>query len=162
VRRSLPLPDELFDRWTRAENHGLGEGTASHPRSHVYGDVKLGADAWIGPKALLDGSGGLTIGSWCAISAGVHTHNTVDRAVTGGMAEYRRAGLYRRPKPSAPLLSVVATGLSVGSRSVVGAQTYVNRDVADESIVVGAQGRVVGRVELSDHDGLRYVYEERT
>ena len=53
----------------------------------VLGDVIVGRNTWIGPGCILDGSGGgLEIGDWCSISAGVqiYTHNTVNRSISLG------------------------------------------------------------------------------
>ena len=91
--RDLPFQELLSDRWKRAEKLGFGEGASIYETSFVYGDVKVGRNTWIGPYTLLDGSGGLTIGDFCSISAGVqiYTHDTVKWAVTGGKAAYERA-----------------------------------------------------------------------
>jgi hypothetical protein len=61
--RDLPLEELLFDRWERAERLGFGKGTSIYHNSYVYGDVKVGRNTWIGPFTVLDGSGGLKIGS---------------------------------------------------------------------------------------------------
>src|SRR4051794_1142773 len=68
--RDLPLEEMLFDRWERAKSLGFGEKTSIYHNSYVYGDVSVGANTWIGPFTLLDGSGGLKIGSFCSISSG--------------------------------------------------------------------------------------------
>ena len=159
--RSLPLADELFDRWERARRLGFGEGASIYHQAYVYGDVRVGEHTWIGPMTLLDGSGGLAIGAWCSISAGVHlySHSTVEWAVSGGAAPHRRGGTSIGDRTFVGPLAVVAMGVSVGSRCVIGAHTYVNRDVPDGSIVVGAPGRVVGRVEVDASDEVRLVYD---
>src|SRR3982750_1585315 len=91
--RSLPLGDLVADRWARARALGFGEGTSVYDSALVLGDVRVGERTWIGPQTVLDGSGGLTIGSTCSISAGVHiyTHDTVRWALSGGVAPYERA-----------------------------------------------------------------------
>jgi acetyltransferase-like isoleucine patch superfamily enzyme len=51
-------------------------------------DVTVGKNCWIGPNVILDGSGGgLFIGDYVDISAGVHiyTHDTVKRAISGAL-----------------------------------------------------------------------------
>src|SRR5437667_11348420 len=71
-QRDLPFEELLFDRWERAKSLGFGEGTSIYHNSYVYGNVKVGTHTWIGPYTLLEGSGGLQIGDYCSISAGVH------------------------------------------------------------------------------------------
>ena len=68
--RSVSFQDELFDRWERADFMGFGKGTSVYQDSLIIGDVSVGAATWIGPFTVLDGSGGLTIGDNCSISAG--------------------------------------------------------------------------------------------
>src|SRR5438132_9780956 len=91
--RDLPIEELLYDRWERARALGFGEGSSIYHNSYVYGRVSVGANTWIGPMTLLDGSGGLSIGDYCSISAGVqiYTHDTVKWALSGGTAEYERA-----------------------------------------------------------------------
>src|SRR5689334_8815815 len=81
--RDLPYEELLFDRWERARHLGFGEGTSIYHLSYVYGQVSVGRNTWIGPFTVLDGSGGLTIGDWCSISAGVqiYSHDSVTRAL---------------------------------------------------------------------------------
>ena len=83
-RRSLPWGDLLGDRWERARRLGFGEGVSIYDTSYVFGDVKVGHHTWIGPFTMLDGSGGLMIGSYCSISTGVqiYTHETLEWALS--------------------------------------------------------------------------------
>src|SRR5918995_4809474 len=82
--RDLPLQDLLGDRWERARQLGFGEGSSIYASAYVYGDVRVGSGTWIGPNVILDGSGGLRIGSGCDVSAGVqiYSHDTVERVLT--------------------------------------------------------------------------------
>ena len=91
--RTLPLGDYVVDRWEKARALGFGEGASIYDSALVIGEVSVGEQSWIGPQVVLDGSGGLTIGSHCSISAGVqiYSHDTVQWAVSGGKAAYERA-----------------------------------------------------------------------
>ena len=88
-KRDLPLQDLLTDRWERAAQLGFGEGSSIYQSAYVYGDVTVGAGTWVGPMVLLDGTGGLRIGSGCDISAGVqiYTHDTIARVLSEQRAE---------------------------------------------------------------------------
>lgn len=157
-QRDLPLDELLFDRWERARELGFGEGTSIYHSSYVYGDVRVGRRTWIGPFTILDGSGGLTIGDTCSISSGVHiySHDTVAWAVTGGAAAYEHAPVRVEDCCYIGPHAVVAKGVVIGKHSVIGAGSFVNRDVAPFSIAVGAPCRVIGSVRI---DGSEAMFE---
>jgi len=147
--RSLPFADSLFDRWGRAQELGFGGGSSIYDSACVYGDVSVGADTWIGPFVILDGSGGeLKIGAFCDVSAGVHiyTHDTALRCVSMGEVLAREGpvsigdGSYIGPQ------SVVVAGVHIGSRCIVGANSFVDSDVPDGSVVAGSPALNLGQV----------------
>ncbi len=160
--RDLPLYELLFDRWERARENGFGEGASIYHSSYVYGDVEVGANTWIGPHTLLDGSGGLRIGSNCSISTGVqiYTHDTVKWAVSGGTAEYEYAPVTIGDSCYVGPQTVVAKGVTLGDQSVVGACSFVNRALPARSIAVGIPCRVVGRVEEGANGDVELVMGE--
>lgn len=144
--RTLPFGDYIVDRWEKARELGFGEGTTVYDNSLVLGDVKVGANTWIGPFTILDGSGGLEIGSNCSISAGVqiYSHDTVGRSVSGGIVPVVRAGTrigsdcYLGPNV------VVAKGVTIGDKVVIGANSLVMTDIPTGSKAFGTPCRVVG------------------
>lgn len=135
--RSLPFGEYIVDRWGRAKSLGFGEGTSIYDSAVVLGDVKVGAQTWIGPFTLLDGSGGsLSIGSHCSISAGVqvYTHDSVKWAQSGGMAPYEKAPTSIGNNCYIGPYAVIAKGVSVGDGCVIGAHSLVL-----ESLPAGAK-----------------------
>ena len=92
--RSLPFADYIVDRWEKAKLLGFGEGSSIYDSSLVLGTVKVGAKTWIGPFVVLDGTGGLEIGSNCSISAGtqIYSHDSVDWAISGGSLPLVQSG----------------------------------------------------------------------
>jgi acetyltransferase-like isoleucine patch superfamily enzyme len=149
-RRSLPLADYIVDRWEKARELGFGEGTSVYDSVLVLGDVRVGRNTWIGPSVVLDGSGGLTIGSNCSISAGVqvYSHDTVAWAVSGGAAAIDHAptsigdNCYIGPQ------TVIARGVHIGTGCVIGANSLVLDDIPPHSKAYGTPCRVIGAVTL--------------
>jgi acetyltransferase-like isoleucine patch superfamily enzyme len=145
LKRSLPFADLLFDRWERAKKLGFGEGTSVYATCHLFGDVKIGSNTWVGPFTILDGSGGLTIGNNCSISAGVqiYTHDSVKWATSGGKEAYEHASssignnCYIGPQ------SVIAMGVHLGDGCVVGANSFVRNSFPAGSRVAGSPAKLI-------------------
>jgi len=161
-RRSLPLGDLVADRWQRAAALGFGEGASIYDSAVVLGDVKVGRGTWIGPQVLLDGSGGLTIGATCSISAGVqiYTHDSVAWALSGGRAEYEHAPVAIGDHCYIGPQTIVTKGVTIGRRCLIGANSIVNKDLPDQSIAFGSTCRIVGRVEVGDDGAVTLMYTD--
>lgn len=148
-RRHVSAGDGVIDRWERARSLGFGEGASIYDSALVIGDVRVGRNTWVGPQTVLDGSGGLTIGDHCSISAGVqiYSHDTIRWALSGGAAQPERAptaicsDTYLGPN------TVVGKGVTIGSRCIVGAGSLVLEDVPDGRIAYGTPAAVAGTVE---------------
>jgi acetyltransferase-like isoleucine patch superfamily enzyme len=160
-QRDLPLGELLFDRWERARSLGFGGDSSVYHESYVYGDVTVGVHAWIGPFTLLDGSGGLTIGDYCVISAGVHiySHDTVRQAVSGGRAPVERAPVRIGSFTHIGAQSTVLKGVTIGEHSVIGAGSIVNRDIPPYIVAVGNPCRPIGTVRVDDDGGVHFDYD---
>lgn len=154
--RGLPFNEELFDRWERARFLRFGEGASVYDSCIVLGDVKVGKNTWIGPFTVLDGSGGLEIGSYCAISAGVHiyTHNGVAWALTGGEASYEKAPVKIRNRCYIGPNATIAQGVAIGPCSVVAPNSFVEEDVGPRTIVAGNPARQIGNVVIKGKSAL--------
>jgi acetyltransferase-like isoleucine patch superfamily enzyme len=159
--RSLPLADELVDRWERARFLGFGEGSSVYDSALVIGDVQVGRETWIGPQCVIDGSGGLAIGSHCSMAAGVHvySHDTINWALSDGQAAYRRRptrigdACYIGPH------AVIAAGVQIGNNCLIGALSLVKNDLPDGSVAVGCPARIVGKVEIDADGEVRICYD---
>jgi acetyltransferase-like isoleucine patch superfamily enzyme len=142
--RTLPFADYVVDRWQKAQMLGFGEKSSIYDSSLVLGSVTVGKNTWIGPFTLLDGSGGLTIGDNCSISAGVqiYTHDTVAWATSGG----------EKPPQHAPVSVgdhcyigpnvIISKGVKIGNRCIIGANSFVNSDVPDDAKAWGTPAKV--------------------
>lgn len=161
-KRDLPLEELLTDRWQRACQLGFGAGSSIYQSSYVYGEVAVGRNTWIGPMTLLDGSGGLAIGDYCSISAGVqiYTHDTVAWAVSGGKAAYQRAAVKIGDCCHIGAQTVINKGVNIGDHCVIGACSFVNRDMPPYSIGFGVPCRQRGRISLEKDGCPEFVFEK--
>ena len=159
--RDLPLQDLLVDRWERARQLGFGDGSSIYASAYVYGDVRVGIGTWIGPNVVLDGSGGLAIGSGCDLSAGVqvYTHDTVERVLSEGRAPIARSPVTIEDHVHVGAGAVIGRGVTIGHHSVIGAGAFVNRDVPAFTVALGVPARPAGRVEIGDDGRVALVYD---
>ena len=159
--RDLPFQELITDRWERAKSLGFGEGASIYQSAYVYGKVSVGSGTWIGPMVLLDGSGGLSIGAGCDISAGVqiYTHDTVQRVLSEGRADIQTAPVTVEGHCHIGANAVVARGVTIGHHSVIGASSFVNRDIPPYSVAVGVPCRPIGRVVVAPDGGVTLVYD---
>lgn len=146
-KRTLPFADYIVDRWEKAKELGFGEGTSIYDSALVLGDVKVGRKTWIGPSVILDGSGGLEIGSYCSISAGVqiYSHNSVKWVMSSGMAKYEYAKTIIEDNCYIGPSTIIAMGVTIGKGCIIGANSLVLHDVPAGSKAFGTPCRVVGK-----------------
>ncbi|MEY9495789.1 acetyltransferase-like isoleucine patch superfamily enzyme [Bradyrhizobium elkanii] len=143
--RRVSTGDLLSDRWENARECGFGEGTSCYDNVLVLGDVRVGCHCWIGPNVILDGSGGLVIGDYCSISAGVqiYSHHTVAWANSLGSSPIDRrstrigSGVYIGPN------TVIEMGSEIGDRAVIGAMSLVRSNIPSKARAWGVPARVV-------------------
>ena len=143
-QRHVALGDLIFERDETAKFYGFGEGSTCYDNVLIFGDVKVGKNTWIGPNVILDGSGGLEIGDFVSISAGVqvYSHESVNWSVMKGEHPMQRNktiignGVYIGPN------AVIQMGVEVGDNSIVGALTLVNKNVAPNSKVFGSPMKI--------------------
>lgn len=152
--RSLPIPEKINDRWERARRLGFGKGSSIYDSAIVIGDVKVGENTWIGPYTILDGSGGLMIGSFCSVSAGVqiYTHDSVQWALSGGKVEYERGAVSIGDRCYIGPNSVIAKSVTIGSGAVVGAMSFVKENVPQGARVVGIPAKIKCHVNSANDD----------
>lgn len=144
-KRNLPFADVLFDRWEKAQLLGFGEGTSVYDSCHVFGDVEVGKNTWIGPFTILDGSGKLSIGSNCSISAGVHiyTHDTVEWAVSGGEMPYKYTTVEIGDHCYIGPQTIISSGVKIGDGCIVGANSFVNQSFPAGSKIAGNPAKLI-------------------
>ena len=138
--RSLPFADEIFDRWERAKFLGFGEGTSVYDSCHIFGDVKVGSNTWVGPFTVLDGSGSLKIGNNCSISAGVqiYSHDSVSWAISGGKEKYEYASTHIGNNCYIGPNTIIAKGVILQDNTIVGANSFVKTSFPEGSKIAGS------------------------
>lgn len=142
--RRLPFGDLVTDRWENAREYGFGEGTSCYDSVLIFGDVRVGSNVWIGPNVILDGSGGLEIGDFVSISAGVqiYTHHTVQWALSGGEEKPQRKPTRIGSRVYIGPNSVIEMGVTIGDDVVIGAMSLVRTDVPSNSRAWGTPARI--------------------
>lgn len=159
-KRVNPFFENIVD-WKRKGEKYTGDATITiYDSATLIGDVKIGGHTWVGPFCMLDGSGGLSIGSFCSISSGVmiFTHDTVKWALSGGFGGSPRGKGYEYAPVSIGdncfigTQTVIIKGVAIGNRCLVGANSLVNKDMPDNSIFAGVPARQIGEVIIKDDD----------
>jgi len=144
--RHVPFGDLVSERSEIAAAYGFGEGTTCYDNVVILGDVTVGRNTWIGPNVILDGRGGLKIGDYVSVSAGVqiYTHDSVAWSVSRGAEPMPTSpttigsGVYIGPN------TVIQRGVEIGEGAVIGAMSYVDRSIAAGLKAWGVPARVIG------------------
>ena len=146
--------DSSVDEFSR--RHGLPENPYN-PHAWIVGEPDIGEGVWIGAFCVIDGSGGLTIGEGCDISAGaqIYTHSTVERCVSERRRDIRRAATQIGARVHIGANAVVLLVSSVGEHRVVGGGAGVKGGchAPPYSLLVGVPARVIS-------DGARKLAED--
>ena len=120
---------------------------AYNPHAWLVGQPSIGGACWIGAFAVLDASGGLTIGEGCDISAGaqIYSHSTVARAVSEGSRPIERAPTVIGRYVHVGAAAVILMGCNIGDHSVVAAGAVVTAHTTAPpfSLLVGVPAGVV-------------------
>jgi len=146
--RVLPMGEYFVDRWEKAKFLGFGVRASVYDSAVVLGDVSVGQHTWIGPNVILDGSGGLSIGRYCSVSAGVqiYSHDSTQWSTTGGKVEYEYEkttigdNCYIGPN------AIIVKGVTIGDGVIIGANSFVNKDVPSYHKAYGSPV-VISRIE---------------
>ena len=117
-----------------------------NPHAWFVAEPEIGDGCWIGAFAVVDGSGGLTIGHGCEISAGaqIYTHSTVRRVISQRKLETERAPTSIGDNVHIGAGAVILMGCHIGDHSVIGSGALVPEftEVPPWSVVVGNPARI--------------------
>src|SRR3954451_10521665 len=127
-------------------DHGAVLHCGGQAWSGGEGRIAIGADTYIGPKAVLFGAGGIELGDGVLISPGVvitsHQHGYAERDVDIRLQPLRFGAVVLERDVWVGANATVLPGVHIGHGSIVGAGAVVTQDVAPMTIVLGIPARV--------------------
>ena len=148
--RINPLIEDIVDWKQKGKFAFNDESITVYDSATIIGDVKVGSNTWVGPFTILDGSGGLNIGKYCSISAGVKimTHDTVKWALSLGKENYEYGPIKIGDGCFIGSNAVIKRGLSIGCHCLIGAGAVVTKSLPDYTIALGTPAKVSGKVKI--------------
>lgn len=149
----------------RARRLGFGEGTRVYATAIIYGRPKVGKNVFIGPYAVIDGTGSLTIGDNTHI--GLHTmiwtHSTHLSCLIG-------KDVKETEKIESVVIennvwigggAIITPGVKIGHHSIIAAGAVVTDDIPPYSLAAGTPAKVIRKIVIKDNS-LRYDYLENS
>jgi acetyltransferase-like isoleucine patch superfamily enzyme len=123
----------------------IGANASVHMGCFFTGrNIRIGRDTVINRNTYLDGRGGLSIGSYVAISPESYIIS-LDHDPNSASFEAFPDPVRIEDYAWIGARAMVLPGVTLGKGCVVGAGSVVTRDVADFSIVAGVPSKVIGR-----------------
>jgi acetyltransferase-like isoleucine patch superfamily enzyme len=146
--RSHSLQDSLFSRTDRAQRLGFGEGSQVYNSAQIWGEIEVGRHCYVGMNTVLDGIGGLRIGSYSKIlhATQIHTHDSVSYVLSGKQTPPYYAPVDIGEHCYLGVGCYVTLGVTIGDYCVLAPHTFVDADVPSRTIVGGSPARPLGRV----------------
>ncbi|MDQ2836594.1 MAG: acyltransferase [Actinomycetota bacterium] len=124
-----------------------------NPHAWIIGEPSIGEGTWIGAFTVIDGSGGLRIGSGCDISCGVqiYTHSSAKRCVSGrSYPDVDRLPTVIGDRVFIGANAIIQMGVTIGDGALIAAGAVVAGDVPAGTLVAGIPARPVARVIVAD------------
>lgn len=161
--RVLPSGEYIYNRFDKAKDLGFGEGSSVYDSSVIMGSVKAGDHVWIGPFTLVEGANApVEIGDYVTLDAGVmvYTHDSTKYYVSGGKSPFMSGPVKIGSFTVIGTMSMIGCGVTIGEHCVVAANSYVNSDVPDHTIVAGNPARAIGKVVIDGNGEASFEYEK--
>jgi len=156
-----PFMEDLFD-WKEKGSFFGGKNVTIYDSAFVNGDVSIGDNTWIGPYCIINGMGGLTIGKYCSVAAGVkiHTHDTIKWALSEGKMPYEYKPVSIGDGCFIGVNSVITCGVSIGDHCLIAAGSVVTKDIPSNHIIAGVPAKIIGTVKISEKSEITLIYQE--
>lgn len=153
----------------RAASLGLPTGCRVRESAKIISadNLECGESVWIGENAIVDASGGLTIGEHSTIGTGAYvwTHSSVLSSLLGqnspGNNLIRRDSTKIGSRCFIGGPSVIYPGVTIGDECVILPMAVVTSDVPDRTMVGGAPAKEIRKIdeawikrEIKKRDGL--------
>lgn len=160
--RLMTIGDYLMDRWEKAKFYNFGKGTNVHDNTIIMGNVEIGENTWVGPNVWLEGEEPykLKIGSHCSISTGcqIYTHNSILWSITGGKhSKYEYANTTIEDNCYIGPNVIVQMGVTIGTGSIIGANSFVNKDIPPYSKAFGSPAKIIGSTREMIDEALKSI-----
>ena len=115
--------------------------------SWLIKDPVIGDGTWIGPFCVIDGSGGLHIGTNCDIAAGaqIYSHSTLRNVLSGRSVETDRAPTVIGDNCHVGAGAIILMGAKIGNNCLVAAGAVVKQftEAPPWSVLIGVPARVL-------------------
>lgn len=160
--RVLPSGEIIYNRFDKSRDLDFGEGSSVYDTSVIMGDIKVGSHVWIGPYTLVEGATDVVeIGDYVTLDSGVmvYTHDSTMYYVSGGVNPFESGPVKIGSYTVIGTMSIINCGVTIGTHCVVAANSFVNADVPDNTIVAGNPAKAIGRVIVKDNGEVEFEYE---
>ncbi len=143
-----PLTELFFDRNEKAPALGYPDTVTLYDNVFLCGDIQFGEHIFVGQGCMLDGSGGLCIGTGTTIATGtkIFTHDTVKQTVSNGNFPIDRSPVTIGEYCYIGANAIVLKGVTIGHHSIVGAGSIVTQNIEPYTAVAGNPAKKMGRI----------------